>query len=256
MILAIDIGNTNVKVGLFREDALGVTWRMATNSSRTADEYGTALLDILATRGYTARDVKAVAISSVIPGLNYTFDHLCDFYFNIKPLFIGPGTKTGLNVKYDNPKELGSDRIATAVAAIKLVGCPCIVVDLGTAISINAIGENNEFLGGAICPGIKTSGEMLVTSTAKLPKIELVKPERVVGRSTVANMQSGLYFGFIGMIENLIAKIKEETGLHNAKVVATGGQYEFIKDGIKGVDRYDRTLSLCGIHEIYKLNRK
>ncbi|MCL2751208.1 MAG: type III pantothenate kinase [Firmicutes bacterium] len=255
MILAIDIGNTNVKIGAFDGDRLAMSWRMAADGSRTADEYGAALLDLLAAKKFEPGDIKGIGISSVIPGLNYTFDHMCKFYFDLKPLFIGPGVKTGLNVKYDNPKELGSDRIAASVAAICKVGCPCIILDLGTATTVNVIGAGSAFLGGAIFPGLKSSMDTLVNTTARLPKIELARPENVVGKTTAANMQSGLYHGFIGMIEHMVARMKEECGIPKAKVVATGGLFEFVQPGVTCVDLYDRTLSLRGVYEIYRKNQ-
>ena len=266
MILAIDIGNTNIKIGAFapqnpegfrgtpQDGEPAFSWRLSTSVTRTADEYGAAFLDILAAKAFKPSDVTGVAVSSVIPGLNYTFEHMCKYYFGVKPLFIGPGVKTGLKVMYDNPRELGSDRIAVSVAAVRKVGSPCIVLDLGTATTINAIGAGNAFLGGAIFPGLKSSIDALADTTARLPKIELAKPMSAVGRTTAANMHSGLYFGFIGMIEYMVAKMKAECKIPDAKVVATGGLFEFLQDGTSCVDEYDRTLSLRGIYEIYKLN--
>ena len=201
-------------------------------------------------------DVEGIIMSSVIPPLNYTLEHMCRYYFGIKPLVVGPGIKTSLNIKYDNPKEVGADRIVNSVAAYKLYDGPCIVIDFGTSTTFNVISENSEFLGGAICPGIKVSAEALFYHTAKLPRIELMRPEKVIGRSTVTNMQSGIINGMIGMVKYMIEKMKEETGFYDAKVIATGGMSELLMtEEEKLFDIVDRRLTLEGLRIIYNYNK-
>ncbi|NLC16971.1 MAG: type III pantothenate kinase [Clostridiales bacterium] len=254
MVLVIDIGNTNVKLGIFKDNFLMASGRIATHYRRTSDEYGLLVTNLIEANNLSKKDITGIIISSVIPDLNYTFEHMCDFYFGITPLVLGAGVKTGLNIKYDNPKDVGSDRIAICVAAMKEYGKPLIVVDFGTATTVNVIGRDNEFLGGLICPGIKTSLNSLAESTAKLPKIELVTPKSVIGKSTVTNMQSGMFYGFVGLLEHIIKKIKEEENLQDAKVIATGGLSEYVVKGTNVIDRIDRRLSLKGLNYIYQMN--
>lgn len=254
MVLVIDIGNTNIKLGIFKDNFLIASGRIATHYRRTSDEYGLLVTNLIEIHKLSKKDINGIIISSVIPDLNYTFEHMCEFYFGITPLVLGAGVKTGLNIKYDNPKEVGSDRIAVCVAAMKEYGKPLIVVDFGTATTINIVGRDNEFLGGLICPGIKTSLESLAASAAKLPKIELVTPKGVIGKSTVTNMQAGIFYGFIGMLEHIVKKIREEQGLEDAKVIATGGLSEYVNKGTNIIDRIDRRLSLKGLNYIYQMN--
>ncbi|HEY8389529.1 MAG TPA: type III pantothenate kinase [Clostridia bacterium] len=254
MILVIDIGNTNIKIGLFKNDFLVASGRIATHYRRTSDEYGLLITNLITVHNFSVNDIKGIIISSVIPDLNYTFEHMCSFYFGIEPLVLGAGVKTGLNIKYDNPKEVGSDRIAVSVAAMKEYGSPLIVADFGTATTINVVGRNNDFLGGLICPGIKSSVNSLAESAAKLPKIELVTPKSVIGKNTITNMQSGIFYAFTGMIEHIVKKIREEDGLNDAKVIATGGLSEYVNQGTSIIDHIDRRLSLKGLYYIYKLN--
>ena len=254
MVLVIDIGNTNIKIGFFNDDFLVASGRIATHYRRTSDEYGLLITNLTTIHNFTVKDIKGIIISSVIPDLNYTFEHMCTFYFGIQPLILGVGVKTGLNIKYDNPKEVGSDRIAVSVAAMKEYGNPLIVADFGTATTINVIGKNSDFVGGLICPGIKSSVNSLAESAAKLPKIELIAPKSVIGKSTTANMQSGIFYAFVGMLEHIVKKIKEEEGFEYAKVIATGGLSEFVKKGTQVIDHIDRRLSLKGLNYIYKLN--
>lgn len=254
MVLVTDIGNTNIKVGVFSGDKLMVSLRVATVANKTSDEYGISIKDLLTANGISLTDIDGVVISSVNPNLNYTFEHMISYYFGVKPIVIGSGIKTGINVKYDNPKEVGADRIANSVAAYYTYGGPAIVIDCGTATTFNVISEKGEFLGGAISFGLKTSTDALSTVAAKLPKIELTAPKKVIGKTTVSNMQSGIIFGFIGMVEYIVKKIKEETGFFSAKVIATGGLSEIISTNSKIIDVFDRTLTLRGLNIIYKLN--
>lgn len=254
MILAIDIGNTNVKCGVFDGDKLVYSLRLATSVSKTSDEYGLALTDLLAGNGIETKSITGVIMSSVNPNLNYTFEHLIGYYFGVKPLTVGAGVKTGIHIKYDNPREVGADRIVNSVAAYATYGGPVIVIDCGTATTFNYINQKGEFLGGAISFGLKTATDALCASAAKLPKIELVAPSKAVGRTTITNMQSGIINGFIGMVEYIVKKIKAEEG--DAKVVATGGLSEIISRSSKIIDVVDRTLTLRGLNMIYTLNTK
>lgn len=254
MLLAIDIGNTNIKIGVFNGDKLVHSFRLSTLQQRTGDEYGLDILTQLNTKGITDKDIDGAIMSSVKPGLNYTFEHACDYYMGVTPLVVGSGIKTGINIKYDNPKEVGADRIVNSVAAYYLYGGPCITIDCGTATTFNVISEKGEFLGGAIGHGLKSATEALSQAAEKLPKIELTLPRKVVGKSTITNMQSGLLQGYIGMAERIVRLTKEETGYFNAKVVATGGLSEIIRKNSDVIDVMDRTLTLRGLNIIYKLN--
>lgn len=252
MVLVIDIGNTNVKCGIFDNDKLVYSLRLATSSSKTSDEYGMTTKDLLKNNGINCDDIEGVIMSSVNPNLNYTFEHMINYYFNAKPLIVGAGIKSGINIKYDNPKEVGADRIVNSVAAYYTYGGPVIVIDCGTATTFNYINAKGEFMGGAISFGLKTSAEALTASCSKLPKIELNAPKKVLGRNTITNMQSGIINGFIVMVEYIVKKIKSENG--EAKVIATGGLSEIISSNSDVIDKVDRTLTLRGLNIIYKLN--
>lgn len=256
MILAIDIGNTNVKLGVFSEDGkLLDSTRLSSSTHKTSDEYYLAIRDSFCTRGINLGDIDGVIISSVNPNLNYTFEHLIAFYFHVKPMIVGSGIRTGLNVKYDNPKEVGADRIVNSVAAYHDYGA-CIVVDCGTATTFNAVSAKGEFLGGAIAFGLKASADALCAKAAKLPRIELVKPDKAIGRSTITNMQSGMVYGYVGMVEYLIKKLKSELGDEKVTVVATGGLSEIVADSGEEIDVVDRTLTLRGLYILYKMNKE
>lgn len=254
MLLVIDIGNTNVKMAVFRDDEIVMSLRLATVVGKTSDEYGLNVKDLLESGGIELGDITDVIMSSVNPNLNYTFEHMVRYYFKVKPMIVGSGVKTGLNIRYDDPKAVGSDRIVNSVAAYYTYGGPVIVVDCGTATTFNVIGEKGEFLGGLISFGLKTAADALSDCTAKLPKVELVPPPTVVCKTTITNIQSGLINGFVGMVSHIIDKIREETGFTNAKVVATGGLSELIGKSGNVIDIFDRTLTLRGLNIIYKLN--
>lgn len=253
MVIVFDIGNTNIKMGVFDGDELKYTLRMA-SANKTGDEYWLLIKDMLAVKNIALDRIEGVIISSVNPNLNYTFEHMSETYFGITPLTVGAGLKTGLYIKYDNPKELGADRVAGCVAAYKLYGAPCIVIDCGTATTFNVISENGEFLGGAISFGLKSASESLAATAARLPKVELSVPKRAIGRTTIANMQSGIIFGYSGMIESMVKRLKAESGLTNAKVVATGGISDIVNQCVPVIDVVDRTLTLRGLNILYKLN--
>lgn len=256
MLLAMDIGNTNIKIGIFNGEKLLSSWRVSTLSSRTSDEYGMILFDLLESEGATFNDITGVIISSVAPSLNYTIEHMCDYYLNKKPLMVDSTTNTGIKIKYKNPVELGSDRIVDAAAAYSMYGGPVIVVDFGSATTFNVVDSKGNFLGGAIAPGIKNATESLVNTAAKLPRIELIPPKTVIGKSTVENMQAGIAYGFAGLVDYIVKKIKTEAGLENAKVVATGGLSELVESSDDNIiDIIDRALALKGLKIIYDRNK-
>lgn len=254
MLLAIDVGNTNIKYGVFDGKNLVASFRAASILSRTADEYGSVLINLLNDSDIKKSEINGIILSSVIPSLNYTICHMCEYFFDIKPLIVGPGIKTGLNIKTENPKEVGADRIVNSVSAYKKYGGPLVVIDFGTATTFNVIDEKGSFLGGVIAPGIKSALEGLVKNTAQLPMIELVSPKSVIAKNTETNMQAGIIFGFAGLVDNIIGKIKAEMGLENIKVIATGGLGKVIAKETKFIDKVDRTLTLDGLRMIYELN--
>ena len=255
MLLAIDIGNTNIKVGVFDDNKLLHSLRLSAAQQRTGDEYGFDILSQLHLKNIAVSDIDGAIISSVNPNLNYTFEHTCGYYFNVRPLFVGSGIKTGLNIKYDNPKEVGADRIVNSVAAYKLYGGPCIVMDCGTATTFNVINDKGEFLGGAISFGLKGASDALAKAAAKLPRIELIMPDKVIGKTTITNMQAGILHGYIGMAERIINQIKAELGAPETKVIATGGLSEIIKRHCNVINTLDRLLTLRGLNIIYNLNK-
>ena len=254
MILTLDIGNTNIKAGVFNGPELVDYWRISTDRTKSSDEYGILLLNLFA-HSKIDPAVDGIIMSSVVPTINFTIEHMCSNYFNQMPMQVVPGIKTGINLKYENPRELGSDRIVNAVAAYELYGGPCIFIDFGTATTFGVVSERGEFLGGAICPGIKLASEALTERTSRLPKIELVKPESVIGRNTVSNMQSGLVYGFIGQVTYLIDCMKRELGAPDAKVIATGGMSRLIASGTDAIDEIDGLLTLKGLRIIYERNQ-
>ena len=254
MIVTLDIGNTNIKAGVFNGLELVDYWRISTDRTKSSDEYGILLLNLFA-HSKIDPAVDGIIMSSVVPTINFTIEHMCSNYFNQTPMQVVPGIKTGINLKYENPRELGSDRIVNAVAAYELYGGPCIFIDFGTATTFGVVSERGEFLGGAICPGIKLASEALTERTSRLPKIELVKPESVIGRNTVSNMQSGLVYGFIGQVTYLIDCMKRELGAPDAKVIATGGMSRLIASGTDAIDEIDGLLTLKGLRIIYERNQ-
>lgn len=252
MILVIDIGNTNTKFGVFDGKMSIDSWRVSSDRTRTADEYGVSLCTLLANSGIDKEKIEGVIISSVIPSLNYTVEHMCKYYLHRTPIMVGPGTKTGLNIKVDNPREVGADRIVNCVAAYKKYG-GCIVIDFGTATTFNILTRKGEFVGGVISPGIKSSMESLVSSTAQLPRIELERPSSVLAKNTTTNMQAGIVFGFAGLVDYLVKKIRAEMNDPDLPVIATGGLGELIAKELDGI-KVDRTLTLDGLRMLYEMN--
>ncbi|MBE5766474.1 MAG: type III pantothenate kinase [Clostridiales bacterium] len=256
MILTLDIGNTNIKTALFDGEEMKCYWRISTNRSMSSDEYGILLANLFHHNNIDMKLVTGIMMSSVVPSVNFTIEHMCRNYFNIEPLMVAPGIKTGINIKYDNPRELGSDRIANAVAAYELYGGPCIFIDFGTATSFGCVSAKGEFLGGAICPGLKLSAEALVENAAKLPKFELIRPENAIGRSTVTNLQSGIVFGHVGLVTYLVGRMREELGAPDAKVIATGGLALLVSNESDVIDILDGLLTLKGLRLIYERNQR
>ena len=254
MILTMDVGNTNIKTALFDGTRLRKYWRISTSKTYTSDEYGLIVAGLFAHEGIDMGVVEGIAMSSVVPTINFTLEHMCKNYFRKTPMMVVPGIKTGINLKYENPRELGSDRIANAVAAYELYGGPCIFIDFGTATTFGAVDAGGSFLGGCICPGIKLASEALVRDTAKLPRFELVKPDHVIGKTTVTNLQSGLIYGYIGQVEYLIRQIKKELGAPGALVVATGGMAVLVAEDA-GIDKRDGLLTLKGLRILYERNQ-
>ncbi len=254
MILTLDIGNTNMKTALFEDMEMRQYWRLSTNRNRTSDEYGMALMNLLNHHGIDKGAVEGIMMSSVVPQINFTIEHMCRNYFGMEPMKIEPGVKTGINIRYENPRELGSDRIANAVAAYELYGGPCITIDFGTATSFGAISAKGEFLGGAICPGLRLAADALTERTAKLPRFELVKPEAVIGRNTVNNMQAGIVYGYIGQINYIVNRMKREMNVPDVKVIATGGLAVLVAGESRVIDVMDGLLTLKGLCLIYKKN--
>ncbi len=255
MIFTMDVGNTNIKTALFEGSEMVKYWRISTSKTYTSDEYGILLANLFAYEGVSMRDVSGVVISSVVPTINFTIEHMCKNYFGMAPMMVEPGIKTGINLKYENPRELGSDRIANAVAAYDQYGGPCIFIDFGTATTFGALDAKANFLGGCICPGIKLASEALVGLTAKLPRFELVKPPTVIGRTTVTNLQAGLIYGYIGQVDYLVKKIRAEINAPDAFVVATGGMAVLVAQEDSSINKLDGLLTLKGLRILYERNR-
>lgn len=255
MILTLDIGNTNIKTAVFDGESLIAYWRLATSTTATSDEVGVALCGMFAHVGLSMDVITGIIMSSVVPPVNYTIEHMCRTYFKMDPMTVVPGIRTGINIKYENPRELGSDRIANAVAAHTIYGGPCIFIDFGTATTYGVVLENGEFIGGAISPGLKISSEALVTGASKLPRVEIIKPESIICRNTVSGMQAGLFFGYVGSVNHTIAKMKEEIGLPEVRVIATGGLSRLIASDTDAIDVIDGLLTLKGLRMIYWRNQ-
>ena len=259
MILAMDIGNSTIKAGVFKDGELAAYWRISTSKLGTSDELGILLSSFFAHRGLAVADISGVIYSSVVPTVNYTVEHMCRSYFDKEALQVSTALDLGIELRYEHPSQLGSDRVANAVGAYYIYGGPIIFVDFGTATTFGVVDGSGAFLGGAICPGLKLSAEALVTGAAKLPRVELIKPASAIGRSTVTNIQAGLILGTVGQVEYIIRRIQTEleefggSGV-KAKVIATGGMAAMIVAESKIIDGFDGLLTLKGLRILYERN--
>lgn len=256
MLLALDVGNTNVKIGLFENGGLKNSWRMTSNRRRTADEFGIQMESFFNHLNIPTSAVDGIIMSSVIPSMNYTMEHMCSIYFHgQKPMMVDSSLNTGLINRYDHPEKLGSDRICNAVAAYKTYGGPCVTIDFGTATNFAVVSENGEFLGGLICPGFQIATDALIEHTAMLPKIEYNKPSKVICTNTETAIQAGIIYGYVGQIEYLLKKVTQELPC-KPKVIATGGMSSLIASETDSIDVLDPILTLTGLSMIYDMNRK
>jgi type III pantothenate kinase len=261
MLLVLDVGNTNTVLGVFapKPDTPGAAnygkliahWRVTTAKTQTVDEYGVLFRNLFAMNGLEVSSVQGTVISSVVPPIDSTLREVCERYFQIKPLFIEPGVKTGMPVHYDNPAEVGADRIVNGVAAFEKYGGPCIIVDFGTATTFDAVSAKGEYLGGVITPGIGISADALFERTARLPRVDIRKPPRVLATNTVSSLQSGLYYGYLGLIDGILERLIAELG-GDVKVVATGGLASLMSGGSKYIREVDDLLTLEGLRIIYE----
>lgn len=255
MILVIDVGNTNIVLGIYKGKELLHHWRLSTNRAATVDEYGINIHNLFHVAGLRLNQVDGVIISSVVPPLMRTLEQLCKKYLHKTPLVVGPGVKTGLNIRYENPREVGADRIVNSVAGIAKYGTPLVIVDFGTATTFDYIDAAGDYLGGAIMPGISISTEALYQRAAKLPRIELARPKSVIGRNPVTSMQAGIIFGYAGQVDGIVKRIRNEFGV-SPRVIATGGLAELISAETESIEEVDPLLTLEGLRIIYERNQE
>ena len=256
MLITVDAGNTNITLCVFKEKKVYATFRMTTQMARTSDEYGVLIAEMLGRKGISPKDIEAVIISSVVPKIMYSLTNGIYKYIGLHPIVIEAGTKTGIKIQRANPREVGTDRIVDAVGAYELYGGPCIVIDFGTATTYDLITKDGTFAAGVTSPGIRICAKALWNDTAKLPEIEIKKPESILGKDTITSMQAGIVYGYIGQTEYIIDNMKKESGLLNAKVIATGGLGRIIYENKDRIDIYDKELTLQGMRLIYEKNKK
>jgi type III pantothenate kinase len=255
LLLAIDVGNSKIAFGVFEGEKLLTTLSVSTGLHRLADDYASLLVNLLPRHDIAFEEIKGTAICSVVPPLGPVMEDVCRRYMKSPPLVVGAGIKTGVRIRMDNPRELGADRVVNAAAAVKLYGCPAIVIDFGTAITFDVVSSEGDYLGGAIAPGMEVAAEGLFMRTAKLPRVELVAPEHAIGKNTITAMQSGIVFGWVGLAEGVVARLKREVG-EDARVIATGGYGGLIASLTPVIGAVNPDLTLIGLRLIYELNRR
>jgi type III pantothenate kinase len=258
MLLALDVGNTNTVLGLYQLDVeplqLAAHWRVTTHRTQTVDEYGVFFVNLFEMHGMSPKQVTHIIISSVVPPVESTLRQMCENYFHLEPLFVEPGIKTGMPVLVDNPTELGADRLCDSIAAFEKYGGPCIVVDFGTATKFEVISERGEYLGGAIAPGLGLSADALFSRAARLSRVDIKRPAKVIGTNTTGHLQSGLYYGYIGLVDGIIERIFEELG-HKPRVIATGGLARMVAADSRYIAEIDDMLTLDGLRILFERNR-
>lgn len=255
MLLVIDVGNTNTVIGVYEGNRLLTSWRLTTERTRTVDEYGILFRNLFTLAGMDSSSIDAVAISSVVPPLHFTLEKMSQVYFGRVPLFIDHSVDTGMTIRYSPPTDVGADRIVNSVAAIERYGAPCIVVDFGTATTFDAVTADREYIGGVITPGITISAEALFQRAARLYRVEIRRPEQIIGQHTIGSVQSGLYYGYIGLVDGILKRMIAELGDH-VRVIATGGLAKLIGRGSEYIEEIDENLTLEGLRLIYERNRK
>lgn len=259
MILLVDVGNTNIVIGVYKDNDYIAGWRISTDSKKTSDEYGIQMIQLFNQNDLNPKEVTGIIISSVVPNIMHSLENMIKKSFNIDPIIVGPGVKTGINIKYDNPKEVGADRIVNAVAAHEIYRRDVIIIDFGTATTYCAVTEGGNYLGGCICPGVRISSDALFERAAKLPRVELELPKSIICKNTVSSMQAGILYGYIGQVEYIVKKMKEEMSAKEKNepyVIATGGLANLISRNSTAIDEVNPDLTLEGLKILYDKNKE